>query len=341
MQTDLKIRQADPLGEAEDLEQLYQLAIRVRVLYPSRATEELDWGDTRVARAVRLLREGGLLRPLADDRADALVPVAPRTAASRRLARLHTQIARMEQESDAIRAELAVFQELHEQATRESRLVEPCQTVAGADAIAAEIAALAEDCDSEVLVARPGGGRSIADALQVAWESPEVKLARRVRSRILYQHAARFDRPTREHVEQLVAVGGEVRTLGDPFDQMIIFDRDVAVIPADGDRDVAVIVRQAGVVDFLLGVFERAWVSASPFESQNRAAEVSELISGVRMSIIQLLAEGETDEAIARRIGVSVRTCRSHVAKIYQELGARSRCQLGVLIAQSGLLRQG
>lgn len=340
MQAELKIRHFDQLAGNGDLEELYQLAVRVRVLYPSRVSEELDWGDSRVERAVRSLAEGGLLRPLADDH-DALVPVAPRRAASRRLARLHSQIVRMEQESDVIRAELAVFQELHEEATRESRLAEPFQVVTGADAIAAEIAAAVEDCRSKVSVARPGGSRGGTDALQHAWELPELKLAGRVRLRSLHPHAARFDQPTRGRVEELVTLGAEVRTVGDPVGQMIVFDREVAVIPTVGGPEAAVVVRQAGVVDFLLGVFERAWVAATPFENQNRAAEVSELIGSVRMSIVQLLAEGETDEAIARRIGVSVRTCRSHVAKIYQELGARSRCQLGILIAQSGLLRQG
>ena len=45
--------------------------------------------------------------------------------------------------------------------------------------------------------------------------------------------------------------------------------------------------------------------------------------------------------AIALRIALSVQTCRAHVAKIYEGLGAHSRCQLGVLIAQSGLLDEG
>ncbi|GAA2721291.1 MULTISPECIES: helix-turn-helix transcriptional regulator [Streptomyces] len=339
MQADLKSRHADPLRETEDVEELYELAIRRQFLCLSRAAEELDWPEARVARAVRVLVEGQLLRPLASGRS-VFVPVAPRTAASRRLAPLHSQIARMERESEEIRAELAVFQELHEQVLREARMAEPFQMVVGEDAIAAEIAAAAEECRSEALIARPGGGRSAADVLQIAWEPPEAELARRVRTRALYQHATRFDTPTRKHVERIAAAGGEVRTLGDSFEHLLIFDRDVAVIPADGDRGAALVVRQPGVVGYLAGVFERAWLAARPFESHNRAADVSELISGVRMSIIQLLAEGETDEAIARRIGVSVRTCRSHVAKIYEELGARSRCQLGVLIAQSGLLGQ-
>ncbi len=340
MQEGLKTQYPDLLQEAEDLEELYRLAIRCQVLCVSQAAGELGWGDARMDRAVRLLVDGELMRPLADDRS-VLVPVAPRTAAFRRLAPLQTQIAHMERQSERIQAELTVFQEVHERALRESYLAEPFRTVVGADAIAAEITAAAEDCDSEMLVARPGGGRSAADALQNAWEPSEAALKPHVRARTLYQHSTRFDAPTRKRVERIGSAGGEVRTLGDSFEQMIIFDRELAFIPADSNRDVAVAIRLPGVVDFLLGVFERTWVNARPFESQNRAADVSELVSGVRMSIIQLLAEGETDEAIARRVGLSVRTCRTHVAKIYQELGARSRCQLGVLIAQSGLLGQG
>ncbi|MER7110105.1 helix-turn-helix transcriptional regulator [Streptomyces sp. NPDC000229] len=340
MQAGLTARYPDLLRDTDDLEELYRLAIRCQVLCVSQAAEELGWDDARVTRAVRLLVDGELLRPLAADRT-VLVPVAPHAAASRRLAPLHTQIARMERQSEEIRAELAHFQDVHERTMREAGIAEPFRTVTGADAIAAEIAAAAEQCDSEILVARPGGGRDTTDAVQRAWEPPESAFGRDVRTRILFQHATRFDAPTRKHVERICRTGGEVRTLGDSFEQMVVFDRELALIPADSNRDAAVVIRLPAVIDFLMGVFERAWVKGRPFGSQNRAVDVSELVSGVRMSIIQLLAEGETDEAIARRVGLSVRTCRTHVAKIYQELGARSRCQLGVLIAQSGLLGQG
>ncbi|MGW7411716.1 LuxR C-terminal-related transcriptional regulator [Streptomyces sp. NPDC054863] len=337
MQERLKSRYPDLLRETEDLEELYRLALRCQVLCYSQAAGELGWDDVRMNRVVQLLVDGQLLRSLADDHS-VLVPVAPRTAASRRLAPLHSQIAHMERQSEQIQAELAVFQEVHERTLREVCPVEPFQTVIGAEAIAAEIAAAAEKCESEMLVARPGGGRGAGDATQNVWEPPESALGRQVRGRTLYQHSTRFDGPTRKRVERICGAGGEVRTIGDSFERMIIFDRELAFIPVDGNRDVALAIRQPGVVVFLLGVFEGAWLHARPFESQNRAADVSELVSSVRMSIIQLLAEGETDEAIARRVGLSVRTCRTHVAKIYQELGARSRCQLGVLLAQSGLL---
>lgn len=54
--------------------------------------------------------------------------------------------------------------------------------------------------------------------------------------------------------------------------------------------------------------------------------------------VLGLLAEGLTDEAIARRIGVSVRTVRSEVATAITTLGARGRFQAGVRAAQLGLV---
>lgn len=40
---------------------------------------------------------------------------------------------------------------------------------------------------------------------------------------------------------------------------------------------------------------------------------------------------------IAERLGISVRTARAHIARLSETLGATSRTQLGVRIAQAGL----
>ncbi|MGV9896582.1 helix-turn-helix transcriptional regulator, partial [Streptomyces tendae] len=61
-------------------------------------------------------------------------------------------------------------------------------------------------------------------------------------------------------------------------------------------------------------------------------------ITDIQYSIAKLLVEGHVDEAIARRLGMNVRTCRAHIAKLAQSLGSGSRAQLGYLIAQSGIL---
>lgn len=57
-----------------------------------------------------------------------------------------------------------------------------------------------------------------------------------------------------------------------------------------------------------------------------------------KQMVLRLLAEGLTDDAIARRIGVSVRTVRNDVAGAMVGLRARSRFQAGVRAVQLGLV---
>ena len=61
-------------------------------------------------------------------------------------------------------------------------------------------------------------------------------------------------------------------------------------------------------------------------------------IEEVRKSILQLMSAGLTDEVIARRLGISARTCRRHIAAIMQELGVTSRFAAGVAAVKAGLL---
>lgn len=55
-------------------------------------------------------------------------------------------------------------------------------------------------------------------------------------------------------------------------------------------------------------------------------------------AVLRLLASGAKDEAIARNLGVSVRTVTRIVAELTSELGATSRFQAGVLAARLGWL---
>ena len=48
------------------------------------------------------------------------------------------------------------------------------------------------------------------------------------------------------------------------------------------------------------------------------------------------MAEGEKDEAISRRLSISVRTCRRHIADYMAQVGASSRFQAGVIAARAG-----
>jgi DNA-binding NarL/FixJ family response regulator len=50
------------------------------------------------------------------------------------------------------------------------------------------------------------------------------------------------------------------------------------------------------------------------------------------------MAQGFTDEAVARKLGMSVRTCRRHIAALMGSLDAVSRFQAGVRAANTTLI---
>jgi len=55
-------------------------------------------------------------------------------------------------------------------------------------------------------------------------------------------------------------------------------------------------------------------------------------------SIVRLLATGAKDDAVARQLGLSVRTLRRGIAELMERLKATSRFQLGVRVAALGWL---
>lgn len=72
------------------------------------------------------------------------------------------------------------------------------------------------------------------------------------------------------------------------------------------------------------------WPRAHPYHPLAVAAE-----SATEAAVLAALAEGLTDECVARRVGVTPRTVRRHVAAVSARFGAASRLQLGVLIGRT------
>ncbi|MGW2374540.1 response regulator transcription factor [Kitasatospora sp. NPDC001683] len=61
-------------------------------------------------------------------------------------------------------------------------------------------------------------------------------------------------------------------------------------------------------------------------------------LSAQEARAIRLLADGLTDEAVAKRLGVSHRTARRLATELMERLGARSRFEAGVRAVQQGWL---
>ncbi|MBB5953720.1 DNA-binding CsgD family transcriptional regulator/uncharacterized membrane protein [Saccharothrix tamanrassetensis] len=271
----------------------------------------------RVLRRLRLLEEG-----------DPLVAVSPETAQ----VELFLPLRRAQRQ-------LLPFTDAFGRARRGSSARPTTGVYRDIRDIRARLAKAAHECESEVLMMQTC----------IAQEPPEARYARPLmldavrrgaRVRLLYPHTGRGDTVTRSYLRDVVEAGGEVRTSSDIFERFIVFDRRIAFILTPGDEDgdghAVAVVEEPAISGFLCRVHEHAWQSAMRFSP--RQPGYSDALDVLKTSILALLASGLTDNAIARRVGISERTLRRHIAVIMRDMSADSRFQAGVTAAKAGLV---
>ncbi|WP_185299889.1 helix-turn-helix transcriptional regulator [Streptomyces finlayi] len=281
------------------------------------------------------LLEFALLHPDPDD-PTWLRPVPPSAALTQRLHPIEREI----QDRRRLSVELTeAFEPFMAISAQTPPITHAITVLEGIDRINASIELALTECRSEVLTIQPGGGRS-EDALNTALERGSMLTQRGVSMRTLYQHTVRHSHGTLNYAARMAEGKVEIRTLEELIERLMIFDHTVAFIPATDDRRVALELRHPGIVEYLVKVFDQFWQRAVPLQEPIPYDPSPSGISGVQHSIAKLLIEGHVDEAIARRLGMNVRTCRSHIAKLSTSLGSNSRAQLGYLIARSGILDQ-
>jgi DNA-binding NarL/FixJ family response regulator len=106
----------------------------------------------------------------------------------------------------------------------------------------------------------------------------------------------------------------------------------------NSDQHGLAIVREPNVIAWVVATFEQQWAEASPLEEVITKPTDETELDQTRVAILRLMAEGEKDEAISRRLAISVRTCRRHIAEYMLQVGATSRFQAGVIAARAGHL---
>ncbi|MFF8394383.1 LuxR C-terminal-related transcriptional regulator [Streptomyces sp. NPDC016172] len=316
--------------------------------HPHGADRLCETGDRVYSRAVRrgrvprrdaepvpCLLELALLHPDPDDM-DWLVPTSPQEVMTRLLRGMYDEVS-------ASQRRVGSAVEAVERYAGLGRQVRPAASAAEGPAIRvldglARIQAAMDEatqaCTAEVLTVQPGGIRREAELSEGLHRALALR-GRGVRMRDLYTHVARHGQGLLTYLE-LMGDAVEARTLDEVIDRLILFDRTVAFIPANTDRTMALELRHPAIVEYLVTVFERLWRLAIPLTAPLPDTGI-EGISHREQSIAALLAEGHQDAVIAERLGISVRTCRAHIARLSETLGAASRTQLGVRIAQAGL----
>ncbi|MBW5485971.1 hypothetical protein GPJ59_29920 [Streptomyces bambusae] len=315
----------------------YQRAVLLGRFVRAEIAAALDMGEPEVIRAEETLMTMRLLRPMPGT-PEVLVPVSPDAAAADLVGPVENEIRDLQQSVADVKSQMLGLLPAYFETRRRRNQAEAFDVITDVGVLQSMLDEWGARCRSELLTVQPGGNRSNVD-MKKAEANALTRLRRGVGIRHLYQHTIRSDVTACDYVRNIVAEGAEVRTTDEVVDRMFIYDREVAFLPeqqVEGRRPGAIVVREPGLVAFLCKVYEHQWAGAAPFVPGT--PETADIADDLKRSIIRLMAQGHKDEMVARRLGMSVRTCRRHIARIMEEMESTSRFQTGVNVALYGLL---
>jgi DNA-binding CsgD family transcriptional regulator len=262
------------------------------------------------------------LRLLRETPGHGYLPVSPEVAEAALVAPLNEEIQRARSLISQSQTQLCSFREIAE----EHAAAQPARTEVSALHDASEVAAylrvVAADCSDGFV------GFCMDPGLVLPWAT--LLRDRGVGVRLLLPPAARSDLRAAPFLKKLTRQGGEVRFACGAIREMLILD-DVAVFVTarTADNLTGMVVQQPETVALLKDMVATWWVSATPHEADG--GETVDLADDMHRVILELLVLGMTDETVAARLGMSVRTCRRHIANAFERLGAHSRFQAGAL----------
>ncbi|MFJ9829509.1 helix-turn-helix transcriptional regulator [Streptomyces sp. NPDC101160] len=332
------------LGLESGTEAVYRLMLEHPSWGVDRLAEALDTDRPTVTAALDRLADLALLRSAATAGtpcgASRLVP--PRAGLGALLEQRQAELARTQMEIDASRAAVA---DLIADYTALGRNPEAggVERFTGADAVHRLNADLTAQAHGEFLALAPTTASGDGP-----WEIDVPLhldlLARGVRVRVLHLDSTDGTPERRRAVRQLAQAGAEIRTLPALPLHLRIVDGTSAVLPLDPHEPAygAVLLREPGALAGLRALFTYLWDEATPLTDADADAdgEAGEpgAYSPQERALLRFLAEGLTDEAAARRLGISLRSERRMISGLAERLRAHSRFQLGLQAARSGLV---
>ena len=196
---------------------------------------------------------------------------------------------------------------------------------------------------SEVRIAHASSSLGAESLAAVLGDDPMV-LRRGVEVKVLLQHATRSRLGIRCWATALVAAGAQVRTVAAVPAHVALVDGSCAVVPHGQDSGETLLIHETGLVRHLAAIFEASWSTSKVYPVDlpvNKLVHEPEVQAEARQKVLELLAQGATDDIVARRLQVSSRTIRRHVADLMRDIGASSRFQAGMLVERNGLLGPG
>lgn len=314
---------------SEKGEQLYRHILRTEPDVLSAHAEQLGWTMRACERAARGLEKMGLVRVTPDGmvRAD-----DPRASVGRLLATEEALLDDRRQELLALRESLESFEFDYRRGLQLSGPRLPAWEQLGAADAPSVIEQLFRTSEGPVVqvVVQVASGPGQAERIRRYWQ--DVAASGRT-LRTIFPMSVLVHPEWHAFASRRAGAGEQQRYLADDALRVEfgVFGR-AGVLVADGQGPEADfhVLRPPVVVSAFVDLFEELWRRAEPLVTKEASEE--------DVRVLELLSMGFKDEAIARQMGLGLRTVRRRIAHLMDEHGVETRFQLGQAVARRGLV---
>ena len=317
------------LGFSEAEEAVYQVLVATDSATPSDLVPSCAEDD----RVARMLLEALTERGLAA-RSGALTD---RYVASPPSVALGALLLTRQQELRSAEHEITALTNAYRDRASGRSALDVVDVVLGANAVAQRFHQLQAGAQEEVLA-------FVLPAVEVVPGNENVEedraASRGVQYRILLERAV-LDLPgSREVMDHVMGRGEQVRVAAKLPSRLLVADRAIALVPlraaGSSDEPSALLVHASPLLDLLVGLFDAHWRTAVPLLPTG--ADPVPDVSTLDRRVLALLTAGLTDEAMAKHLGLSLRTVQRRVRVLMDEAGVQTRFQLGVQADRRGWL---
>lgn len=284
--------------------------------------------------AVRMPEHLGTSRP--EDRR--LVAVLPDEGIGRLLLLEEQRITEERDRLIKMRREFATVRQMFESTRGESDHADFVHVVAGRDEVSAAYITVLRAAESEISLLDTAHFETPPEYSQVTAVPADKVLSGGLSYRTIYDHSIYSQFP--EYMQHMLTesrAAGEIQRIVPRLPlKMLLADKSLALVSLTRTgMDGAMLVRSKRLLALLRDLFESLWEQATPLLGDVEATSVEH----GHGQLPALLGAGLGDEAIARQLGLGLRTVRRRVASLSDELDAHSRFQAGMLAERRGFIR--
>jgi DNA-binding CsgD family transcriptional regulator/DNA-binding transcriptional ArsR family regulator len=277
-----------------------------------------------VGAALTRLEELGLVRALPGGR---YAPVSPEAAIGMLVNQRHAEL-------DEVRGAAAEFIDAFRLRDLRHHPADPVEVVSGLDEVRRFSVGLQHSPAKSVLsFDKPPYATPPAGYDEVAAERP--LLERGVEMRVIYEGPALQLSGRLANVTELIRLGEKARTLPDLPVKLYVYDERLAIVPLSGRHvsEAIAVIHPSALLDALIALFEAYWERATPIVA---APARTDGLDPQEARVLTMLGAGLSDQAIARQLGVSLRTARRRITAVMELVHASTRFQAGAAAAHRG-----